>query len=300
MTGVELWTNEDRIFGPGANLKPAPCLAWPAAIFSSRGRAQGLFADNGYLHLSKVFAEAQLESVVKGVGELFAQQLLTGASSKLEPRNILRADRRPMTSERQELSLQIEHAFRELPSLRSLIEGPEIRKLLAVLEIEAPMLLDDQCYLKPERNGGPIYLHRDSDFFGPLEVTTFWIALTKTDVNSGCLWFLPASHVRDDRAFGLVRRSTAPQGDPDIDRDLDFFYEVERSLEFAPAPCDVGDVILIHRNVLHASRRNSSAQARLSCLIEVIPVSSIDLYRRTHAGVFEYHDRVEHLIRLAL
>jgi hypothetical protein len=299
MTLVDLSTNENRVFQQGADIEPAPTLVWPTDLLAASGRAQALFARDGYLHLSKLLPEAQLRNVARDVSELFASQRTPGSGGGLTLNNILRADRRPEPSGRREFSLQVEHAFRELASLRSLIQRPEIRRLLAWLGVEAPVLFDDQCYLKPERDGGPTYLHRDSDFFGPLEVTTVWISLTKADVDSACLWFLPGSHVKADREFGLVRRSAAPRGDLNVDRELDFFYEVEHPIAFVPAPCEVGDVILIHRKVLHASRPNSSARPRLSYLLEVVPEASVCLYRKSHPGVFEYHDRIDHFIRLA-
>jgi hypothetical protein len=298
MSIAECSVDPDRIFARNADPGNIASLPWSAAVAASPGQAQALLRAHGYLHLSGVFSDAELGQAARDVASLFEVGLAPEGGTRPELRNILRADRRPLPSRRGEFSYQIEHAFRQVDSLRALIESTKTRNLLSLLEIASPVLFDDQCYLKPGRNGGPTYLHRDSDFFGPLEMVTIWVPLTRTDEDSGCLWFLPASHVTQDRKFGLVRRSAPPCGDPDIDRDLDFFYEFERPLAFTPVPCAAGDVLLIHRHMLHASKRNMSAADRLSYLIEVVPEASIARYRHAYPGVFDYDDRIDHVMRL--
>jgi ectoine hydroxylase-related dioxygenase (phytanoyl-CoA dioxygenase family) len=233
------------------------------------------------------------------VQEIFEDLLASRAVDCLTLSNILRADRRAVASAAGEYAFQVEHAFRHSDELRNLARSREVRSILANIADRPTVLFDDQCYLKPARHGGPTYLHRDSDFFGPLRVTTVWLPLTRTTEESGCLWFLPGSHRQRDETFGVNRRTGAPQDDPDADRELGFFYEFDpATLPVVPVRCEPGDAVIIHRDVLHASMSNRSSQPRYSYLMEFVPRGDVALFGTNYVGVFEYHDRLANMLEI--
>jgi ectoine hydroxylase-related dioxygenase (phytanoyl-CoA dioxygenase family) len=257
------------------------------------------FETDGYLHVPGALRPSRVAAVTQAVQEIFDAHRTSRHSHDLVLSNILRADRQTAASSKGEFSFQVEHAFRHSEELRTLALCEDIRAMLRLVDDRPALLFDDQCYFKPERCGGPTYLHRDSDFFGQLAVTTIWIPLTPAREESGCLYFVPGSHRKQDTELRVRRRTEAPRGDPNTDRELDFFYEFDpQTLHAVPLRCDPCDAVIIHRNVLHASMSNSSNQPRYSYLMEFLPEDDVSRYRAVHPGVFEYHGRLANMVPL--
>lgn len=258
---------------------------------------QASFERDGYLHIPNALQSSRVSEVTQAVKGIFAELRTSRNANHLALSNILRADRQSEASSKGEFSFQVEHAFRYSDELRAFALCDDVRSMLKMIDDRRTLLFDDQCYFKPEHCGGPTYLHRDSDFFGPLAVTTIWVPLTTTSEESGCLYFVPGSHRQNNAELGVRRRTEPPSADPTADRELDFFYEFDpQALHAVPLPCDPGDAVIIHRDVLHASMSNSSSQPRYSYLIEFIPEDDISRYRPDYPGVFEYHDRLINMI----
>jgi ectoine hydroxylase-related dioxygenase (phytanoyl-CoA dioxygenase family) len=259
--------------------------------------SQALFERDGYLHIPGALQPSRVAVVTQAVIEIFDALRTSQNAHDLVLSNILRADRQAAASSKGEFSFQVEHAFRHSDELRALALCEDVRSMLMMIDDHPALLFDDQCYFKPEHCGGPTYLHRDSDFFGQLAVTTIWIPLTPTTEESCCLYFVPGSHRQKDAELGVRRRTEPPRADPNTDRELDFFYEFDpQTLHAVPLRCDPCDAVIIHRNVLHASMSNSSNQPRYSYLMEFIPEDDVSRYRADHPGVFEYHDRLVNMV----
>jgi len=194
-------------------------------------------------------------------------------------------------------SWQVEHVFRYSEPFRQLTTSGDLLELVEAVLGPDVRLLDDQLYWKPARVGGTTYLHRDSDFFGRLSVVTLWFALCDTDEMTGCLWMVPGSHRPDSDTPGARRRAMASSGGPVPGiRGLDFLYEIRTGeLHLQPVPAQRGDVILIHRDVLHCSLENNSERHRLSYLIEYFEGTELERFRQEYRGMFEYHDRIRYV-----
>lgn len=192
-------------------------------------------------------------------------------------------------------SLHVEHVFRFSAQFRELIHDPRLVEPVRAVCSPDLRLLDDQLYWKPAESGGPTYIHRDSDFFGPLNVVTVWIPLGPVDETNGCLWAVPGSHRLEQPVAGAQRRSAAPEGLAPDRRPFDFFYEVDWPAGFQPLRMNEGDVLLLHRHTLHCSLEVCSDRERWAYLVEYVAATDLDRHRDSCSGLFEYHDRWRHM-----
>ena len=262
-------------------------------------RERSFYQTEGYVKVASPYPDDLIQSALARASELV--KAAGDATSPLPGRfaNILRADRSAAPAPSGDLALHREHLFREEPAFRALVTAATTRHLLAHAEMRQPVLLDDQLYYKPSSVGGATYLHRDSDFFGNLQLVTVWVALTPAGEDSSCLRLHPKSHVRGDEEFGIARRIDPPGGDWDAERAFDFFYEIrDQSENLISVPCGVGDVLLLHRRVLHGAYANRSERSRLSYVMEFIEQDDILKYEKEYDGVFTYHDRKAHMVAL--
>lgn len=84
-------------------------------------------------------------------------------------------------------------------TMKPLVEGPEIGRLVAELEgIDAVRVYLDQALVK-EPYGAPTQFHQDLPWwpFDSSHACTIWIALDDATVQNGCLYFVPGSHRLD-------------------------------------------------------------------------------------------------------
>lgn len=192
-------------------------------------------------------------------------------------------------------SLHVEHVFRFGPLFRELIHDPRlVEPVRAVCDTDL-RLLDDQLYWKPASVGGPTYIHRDSDFFGPLRVVTAWIPLCSVDETNDCLWAAAGSHRLEQPLAGVRKRAAPQQGVAPDRRPFDYFYEVDWPAGFQPLRMNEGDVLLLHHHVLHCSLGVRSNRQRMAYLVEYVAAENLDRHRETCPGLFDYHDRWQYM-----
>ena len=231
-----------------------------------------------------------------GVLAAVARQILTSAgptgSAGCTLHNILTAQPKESGPVAGRLSLHIEHVFRFAPRFRALVQDPRLAGPAQEVIAAPLMLLDDQLYWKPAHTGGATYVHRDSDFFGPLRIVTVWVPLVDVDESNGCLWVVPGSHLNGITTPGLERR-TEPPPNSDIDsRPFDYFYATDwDAAGFQPVCMAAGDALLIHHRLVHCSLDIRGEQERLSYLVEYVEAGDASTFREECSGLFEYHDR---------
>ncbi len=118
-------------------------------------------------------------------------------------------------------------------------------------------LVGEAAILKPARSTTPTHWHQDEACLpasAPYRTTLcFWIALHLLDEASGCLLFVPGSHLGPLLAHfgaGAEGAAAAPEA---LSSDI---------LRAVPVPLRAGEVVMHHGRVLHGAGPNSSAQAR--------------------------------------
>lgn len=168
---------------------------------------------------------------------------------------------------------KIGHALCEVdPVFKAFTMQRKVADVATAMRIEQAVVAQSMYILKNARVGGEVRPHRDATFVRSrrqqLKETGlclgYWWALENATVGNGCLWVVPGSHCDEySLRFKLVetRDDTLFVG---VD---DNKYEMK---DFLPLPMQCGDLILLHGDVLHMSKENTSEKSRHAYSIHVV------------------------------
>jgi ectoine hydroxylase-related dioxygenase (phytanoyl-CoA dioxygenase family) len=122
---------------------------------------------------------------------------------------------------------------------------------------------------KPPKAGQPVLWHQDGSYWplDPMEVITFWLAITESTPENGCMRVIPGTHAMDLQE--MEQRS-------DVENVLgsgmdDALIDTPQALDFVLEP---GDVSVHHPNIIHGSEANTSDRWRRGLTIRYIPAST--------------------------
>lgn len=122
-------------------------------------------------------------------------------------------------------------------------------------------------WLKEPRTDAFISWHQDSTYFGLAPATehvTAWVALTTSDVESGCVQVVPGSH-----RSGQIAHRAQPETDNMFATGHQLDLPADTPIELIPlAP---GEFSLHHTHVFHNSMPNRSADRRIGLGVSYIP-----------------------------
>jgi len=122
-------------------------------------------------------------------------------------------------------------------------------------------------FIKEARSPGFVSWHQDSTYWGldPDDVVTAWVAFTTADLVSGCMKFIPGSHLIDQ-----IPHVDTFHKDNLLSRGQEIAVEVDEA-----AAVDVllqpGEMSLHHIKLVHGSQPNRSADRRIGLAIRYIP-----------------------------
>jgi hypothetical protein len=144
----------------------------------------------------------------------------------------------------------------------------QARLLDVVEDLLGPDLLIHSAavFCKPERDPGFVSWHQDGTYSGlhATPTTTAWVALTHSTPENGCLRVIPGTHlqpmlphVRTYAADNLLRRGE------EVSVPIDESEAVEVMLQ-------PGEASLHQNNLIHGSRPNSSAAARIGFIVRFV------------------------------
>ena len=121
-------------------------------------------------------------------------------------------------------------------------------------------------WLKEPRTDAFISWHQDSTYFGlsPAEHVTAWVALSHSNLESGCVQVVPGSHLRGQVAHGVEKKEenmlrTGQKVELPDDASID-------TLVLRP-----GEFSLHHTHLLHNSMANHSDDRRIGLGLSYIP-----------------------------
>ena len=192
---------------------------------------------------------------------------------------------------------KIGHALHSLdPVFAAFSTTAAVRSLVQQLGFRSAVLLQSMLIFKHPRIGTKVDVHRDSTFLytEPSTAVGFWFALERCDRHNGTLRFVKGSH-RDGGSDRRMRRrgtvkpritiNNVPAAERRADQQYDAPHNANVKLEFTGLDktasgygdeqwtleeVDVGTVVLIHGDVVHASEHNHSDKSRYVYTFHVI------------------------------
>lgn len=148
-----------------------------------------------------------------------------------------------------------------------------LRGVAESIGMSSPVPMQSMYICKSPRTGGEVGPHQDSTFLftDPPSVHGLWLSVDSSDTHNGCLWVKPGSHTLPVQSR-LKRVQSA--GDPgrttlrmeDFDRTVS---ELPRD-GGVPVPTEVGDLIVLHGQLVHWSDENKSGDSRHALMVHVV------------------------------
>jgi len=145
-----------------------------------------------------------------------------------------------------------------------------------------PVALQSMVIIKQPYIGGEVGEHNDSTFLytDPPTALGFWIALEECLETNGALYFLPGSHlispitkrfIRLPNGKGTTFEPLPPSlKNPTRKESGGGKNSSTKDDDYVLVNCKPGDLVLIHGNVLHKSKRNTSARTRFAYTFHMI------------------------------
>src|ERR1700730_3979280 len=160
---------------------------------------------------------------------------------------------------------KIGHALHEIdPVFNEFSRTAAIRRLIADLGIERPLLLQSMYIFKQPKIGGEVSCNQDSTFLytEPQDIVGLWFALEDATIENGCLWAIPGGH-----SLGLKSRwvRTAEGMTFEV---LDYNPWPEERL--VPLAVRKGSLIILNGLLPHKSLANRSSKSRHAYSLHVI------------------------------
>ncbi len=147
-----------------------------------------------------------------------------------------------------------------------IVSHPKV--LDAVGSVLGPDLLvwESAWFIKFPHDKAYISWHQDANYWGlhPLNITTAWVALAKSDPENGCMRVIPESH----KTPALPQRDTYAT-DNALSRGQEIAVAVDESkaVDFVLEP---GEMSLHHAAIVHGSGPNTSDRPRIGLAIRYI------------------------------
>ncbi|GAA5956740.1 hypothetical protein JCM10213_004629 [Rhodosporidiobolus nylandii] len=252
------------------------------------------FEADGYLVLKEFFSQEQANRLLKRSKQLLREfdleshpgTVFTGSADKkhigddyfltsgdkirffLEP--AATGEDGKLNRPKEEAVNKIGHALAMLdPGFRQFSFSEDVKSLVRSMEkYEDPKLIQSMVICKNKEVGGKVGSHDDQTFLtsNPSTAMGLWFALEQCTPENGCLSFVPGSHKVNKLTKRLVRVDGGKAGTnilpvPGMEDEPAIDWDGE-DVEWVTAPCEAGDLVLIHGAVIHRSERNLSQKSR--------------------------------------
>jgi len=122
-------------------------------------------------------------------------------------------------------------------------------------------------FIKEAHSPGFVSWHQDSTYWGldPADVITAWVALTRSDLESGCMKVMPGTHIGEQ-----IPHVDTYDKDNLLSRGQEVAVEVDpsKAVDLLLRP---GEISLHHIKLVHGSEPNTSDDRRIGMAIRYIP-----------------------------
>ena len=180
------------------------------------------------------------------------------------------------------------HLF--LPFLDGLIRHPAILGPVASILGEDLLVWGTSFFTKEPRSADYVAWHQDLHYWGldARDEVTAWVALSQASVESGCMRFVPASHIKE------AAHADRPAKGAMLSRGQELIEAVDDS-QAVNAPLLPGQMSLHHGLTFHASMPNRSDDRRIGFAIRYIKPSMRQAGgERGVATLVQGEDRYQH------
>jgi ectoine hydroxylase-related dioxygenase (phytanoyl-CoA dioxygenase family) len=154
------------------------------------------------------------------------------------------------------------------------------------------LLYHNTSWLKKAGDQAYVSWHQDNNYIGvePCEMLSFWIALTPSTLENGCMQVLPGTHRNGELPIGtpdLNDKNMLPSG---LVAEHDLSKTKPVAMELAP-----GEASIHHAYTVHGSQANMSDQRRMGVTFLFFPTHMEQRgERRTSAMLVRGEDRYGH------
>ena len=161
---------------------------------------------------------------------------------------------------------KIGHALHDLdPVFDSFSRSPQMKKLVAELNLGDAVIIQSMYILKHAKIGGVVDVHQDASFLytEPGSCIGFWYALEDATKENGCLWAMPGGHQTALRSWFRKKEGGGTE--------LFLLSEEPISMEgMIPLEVKKGTCIVLHGLLPHYSLVNTSGRSRQAYAIHTI------------------------------
>ena len=161
---------------------------------------------------------------------------------------------------------KIGHALHDLdPVFDSFSRSPQMKKLVAELNLRDAVIIQSMYILKHAKIGGVVDVHQDSSFLytEPESCIGFWYALEDATKENGCLWAMPGGHQTALRSWFRKKAD----GGTEL---LQLSDEPISMKGMIPLEVKKGTCIVLHGLLPHYSLVNTSGRSRQAYAIHTI------------------------------
>ncbi len=200
-----------------------------------------------------------------------------------------------VSGDRARLSLLRSYPSQLLPSFAGLIRHP--RLIEAASQIIGPDLLVWSCgfFIKEAGSKSFVSWHQDLNYWGldGEDEVTAWVALTPATIETGCMRFVPGSHLKRD-----VPHVDKFAPDNLLTRGQEIAVEVDEA-SAVDVLLRAGQASFHHGHIFHASGPNTTHARRVGVAIRYVAPSmkqvSGDRLLVSHVGGEDRHGHFEHI-----
>jgi phytanoyl-CoA hydroxylase len=161
---------------------------------------------------------------------------------------------------------KIGHALHDLdPVFNSFTRSPQMKQLVADLQLEDNIIIQSMQILKHARIGGVVDIHQDATFLytEPGSCVGFWFALEDATIENGCMWAKPGGHETKLRSWFKRKEG----GGTEMIKFDDEPYSTE---DMIPLEVKKGACIVLNGLLPHYSLPNTSGNSRQEFAIHTI------------------------------
>src|SRR2546423_2220812 len=185
------------------------------------------FRARGFLKVGRVLTEDQTRTLRARLDDVMEGRSTAQPEAK---RNLLGDGSNTVV-------VQVVNIWEADDAFREHLYNPTICAMAAqLMGADVVRVWHDQVQYKPPTNGGPTSWHQDHPYWPiiqPADLVSAWVALEDADVENGCMWMVPRSHLWGPHKGGTIgtdEETFAPL--PDLS-------QIPAGEEAVPVPCPV-------------------------------------------------------------